>query len=145
MRLCIDCGVGIGHRHPHTRRCTHCGNVSNRKPAVPRLCMDCGEDISRRGRNSIRCESCQRKTQTGHTKTWRLHRQVIDRLKGAVPVVQPLDMTPQQVIEIDGQQFVKVWGGGEGLTAVGARGSRLVEGPGRARRNGSTVFAGVRS
>ena len=39
------------------------------------------------------------------------------------PRVGPLDMTPTRVIDVDGEQFEVVFGGGEGLSSMGARGS----------------------
>ena len=61
----------------------------------------------------------------------------------AVPVVQPLDMTPARVVTVEGQQFEVAWSGGAGLSSVGARGSALIEGRGSVRRNGALIMSGV--
>ena len=59
------------------------------------------------------------------------------------PRVGPLDMTPTRVIEVDGEQFEVVFGGGEGLSSVGSRGSTLVDARGAVRRNGAFVMGGA--
>ena len=96
-----------------------------------RLCLDCGDDISDRGNQSKRCQGCQRAAKTAKYLVWQRvnralapNRHVVNRApKRCVPVLQPLDMTPTRVIEVEGEQYEVVFGGGEGLSSMGARGS----------------------
>ena len=128
-----------------------------------RLCADCFTDITGRGSASARCEPCAADYRRDYYRNFKRSQQPtvatreeqelrrapnhnrhrVDRQSAAVPVVQPLDMTPARVVTVEGQQFEVAWSGGAGLSSVGARGSALIEGRGSVRRNGALIMSGV--
>ena len=113
-----------------------------------RPCLDCGGDISMRGPRAKRCSECAHREAIARATAWtRAHgpRRTVrpDPITSSVPVLQPIDMTPARVIEVDGEAFEVVFGGGEGLSSAGGRGSSLVEGRGVVRRNGAPVMGGM--
>ena len=107
-----------------------------------RVCLDCPATIpaSKPG-NTLRCRACS------EAALYQRRRPgiIVDRrkLKPTAPPLADHDMTPARVVTVDGQQFEVVFGGGEGLSSVGARRSTLVDSPGAFRRNGSIVMGGV--
>ena len=111
-----------------------------------RVCLDCPATIpaSKPG-NTLRCRACSEAALRERHQLQR-RRPVISadrrKLKPTAPPLADHDMTPARVVEVDGQQFEVVFGGGAGLSSVGARGSMLIEGRGAVRRNGSIVMGG---
>ena len=156
MRPCADCPAVISEdRRADAIRCVPCAQARRRALTSAwvadkrRVCMDCPATIpASKPPNTKRCSACserairdnRRRANTG-VRPWRAPPAA--RLKSAAPPLADRDMTPQRVIEVDGEQFEVVFGGGEGLSSVSGRGSSLVEGRGAVRRNGSIVMGGV--
>ena len=150
MRLCADCPTDITDRGVRATRCEPCSVAYRRdyfrewkrEHAPERKCCDCGDTIQNdKPPNTKRCRACSEAAIRANRRP--VHR--VDRTKQtpAAPPLADYDMTPQRVIEVDGQQFEVVFGGGEGLSSVGARGSTLVDARGEVRRNGAFVMGGA--
>ena len=119
------------------------------RPAL-RVCLDCPDTISpSKPPNTKRCRACserairdsRRRANTG-VRPWRAP-VTANRIKSVAPPLADHDMTPARVIEVDGEQFEVVFGGGEGLSSMGARGSTLADARGAVRRNGAFVMGGA--
>ena len=156
-RACADCPADISHR-PTAKRCEDCARKAKQVSRLKsvrglraaalkhgRVCLDCPATLPASSPpNTRRCWSCADAVIRANRQR---RRPLIftDRRK-LKPVPPPLadhDMTPARVVTVDGAQFEVVFGGGEGLSSVGSRGSILVEGRGAIRRNGNVVMGGV--
>ena len=151
MRLCTDCGADISGRANNAVRCEPCYKLYRqdyfrdwkRVRAPERKCRNCGETIPRdKPTNTQRCRACSEAAIRDRQRLAAAGFPARTRAKPPPPLADH-DMTPARVIEVEGEQFEVVFGGGAGLSSVGARGSTLVDSRGAVRRNGNIVMGGL--